>query len=81
MGRGTGGRRKKTKDWELEEMLGDCGGQTQGHLANAGGQGSFSQSGTKTGHGEGNSAHSVKRRGLPVAQMKFKVFVKKSPGA
>lgn len=36
LGRRAGGRKRKTEDWELEEMLGDCGGQTLGHLANVG---------------------------------------------
>lgn len=80
MGRGTGGHRKKTEDWELEEMLGDCGGQTQGHLANVGDRVPLARAAQSLGREEGISTHSVKPRGLPVAQMKFRVFVKKSPG-
>lgn len=82
MGRGTGsGRGRKPKDWELEEMLGYCGGQTQGHLAVVGDRVSLARAAQSLCREEGTSAHFMQPRGLPVAQMKFRVFVKKSPGA
>lgn len=80
---GTGrGQGRKPKDWELQEMFGDSGGQTQGHpTAVVGGQGSSSQSSTKPEQGGRKEPQlTLQPRGLPVAQMKFRVFVKSPLG-